>query len=109
MDFKRDAAIVRALLDHHLPSARPPEKDPGPLTVGEVICRMRADRRIPAVDTAASAPLLALGVPVPASLNARALEALVLPAVLSSGFWRAFRQTAVPMGLALSAARAQRR
>jgi hypothetical protein len=105
MSFARDAATVRALIDQHLPAARSPEEDLAPLTLGEVVCRMQADRRIAAPDAAAARALLASTASVPASLKAGALAALAAPAVLSPAFWRAFRETAVPMGLALSAAR----
>jgi len=107
MTFERDAATVRALIAHHVPSGRPPEEDLAPPTLGEVVCRMQADRRIPAADAAMATTLLTNTALVPASLKIRALEALAGPAVLSPGFWRVFRETVVPMGLALSAARQQ--
>lgn len=105
--FDEDAATVRNLLHDHLPSALLAPPDTSPLTMGEVFCRMHADRRIPSDHLETVLTLLQSRALVPASLKIHELEALVAPIVLSHAFWRTFRDTAIPMGLALSWAQAQ--
>lgn len=109
LGFERDAELVRQRLHEHLPSARLPPPNLSPLTIGEVACQLRADRDVPASDTEQVLGLLALDVPLPPQLKVSQLQALTPGVRLSSGFWRAFRDTAILMGLAHAHARARAR
>lgn len=103
--LERDAALVRHLIHEHLPSARAEPADRSPLTIGEVACQLRADRGVPAGDQEQALGLLALDVPLPPRLKVSELVALTPGVTLSADFWRAFRETAVAMGLARASRR----
>jgi hypothetical protein len=97
-----DRALVRDLLERHLSAE--PDAPPPPLTVGQVVSRMQADRRVGAVDQGAVHALRASEAPLPGRLDARAVRDLLgrLGAGTSERFQRLFRDTAVLLGLAAS-------
>lgn len=98
-----DRALIQDLLDRHLSTE--PDAPPPPLTVGQVVSRMQADRRIVgSTDQDAVHALQASPELVPARLNARAVRDLLgrLGAATSDRFQRLFRETAVLLGLAAS-------
>lgn len=98
----RDRAIVIELLDRYLSSR--PEEPPGSLTVGVVVSRMQGDRSVSATDRAAAQMLQSSGEPLPSNLSVRAARELLsrLGAVVSDRFQRAFRDTALLLGLSTS-------
>jgi hypothetical protein len=98
----RDRAVVRDLLDRHLSTE--PDAPPPPLTVGQVVSRMQADRRVGVADQAIVQALQASPAPLPGRLGARAVRELLgrLGASTSERFQRLFRDTAVLLGLAAS-------
>lgn len=99
----RDRVLVRDLLDRHL-SSEPDAPPPPPLTVGQVVSRMQADRRVGAADHSAVETLQASSAPLPARLSVHAVRDLLgrLGATTSERFQRLFHNTAVLLGLAAS-------
>jgi hypothetical protein len=98
----RDRALVQELLDRHLSTE--PDAPPPPLTVGQVVSRMQADRQVGTTDRDAVQALHASPAPLPARLSARVVRDLLdrLGARTSERFQRLFRDTAVLIGLAAS-------
>jgi hypothetical protein len=98
----RDRALVQDLLDRYLSTE--PDEPPPLLTVGQVVSRMQADRRVGTADQGAAGALQASPEPLPARLNVRAVRDLLgrLGAGTSERFQRLFRDTAVLLGLAAS-------
>jgi hypothetical protein len=97
-----DRALIQELLDRHLSAE--PDAPPPPLTVGQVVSRMQADRQVGTVDQSAVHALQASAEPLPSRLSARAVRDLLgrLGAGTSERFQRLFRDTAVLLGLAAS-------
>lgn len=120
--FATDAEQVRLLARQNLPSAFVDEtsieaESERPLTVGEVVDRLQADRQIPATDLETSRALRESRLEVPDELTTRTIGELAkrIGITASERFWRAFRETAIMLGLHrsqtqahLAAARAQR-
>jgi hypothetical protein len=105
-----DAQLVRDLLRKHLPSAfHMDEPDERPLTVGDVAARLQADRRVPPADQEANRRLLGSSVPLPTWLSAQAVSRLIteLGVATSDRFLRAFRDTAIMLGMGHSHSQAQ--
>lgn len=98
------AATVRALLREHLPSADTPTPDLRPITVGEVVHKLRADRGLSEADAEAAARLADEATPVPARLSLSELRRLGLSLGVRANetFWRRFRDAAVLLGLSQS-------
>jgi hypothetical protein len=97
-----DRALIQDLLDRHLSTE--PDAPPPPLTVGQVVSRMQADRQVATADQGAVRALQTSPAPLPARLNARAVRDLLgrLGATTTERFERLFRDTAVLLGLAAS-------
>jgi hypothetical protein len=100
--LERDRALIQELLDQHL--SHEPDAPPPPLTVGQVVSRMQADRGVGTDDQSAARALQASQAPLPAQLGARTVRELLgrLGARTSERFQRLFRDTAVLLGLAAS-------
>jgi hypothetical protein len=97
-----DAQLVRDLLRKHLPSAfHVDERDERLLTVGDVAARLQADRRVPTADQEANRRLLGSSAPLPTWLSAQAVSRLIaeLGVAASDRFLRAFRDTAIMLGM----------
>lgn len=99
---ERDRAIVIELLDRYLSTE--PEEPPTALTVGVVVSRMQGDRSVSGADQAAAQLLQTSSEPLPSNLSVRAARELLgrLGAVASDRFQRAFRDTALLLGLSTS-------
>lgn len=105
-----DAQLVRDLLHKHLPSAFDAnELDERSLTVGDVAARLQADRRVPPADQEVNRLLLGSSVPLPAWLSVQAIRQLTteLGIRASDRFLRAFRDTAIMLGMGHSHSQAQ--
>jgi hypothetical protein len=105
-----DAQLVRGLLRKHLPSAfYADEPDEKPLTVGDVAARLQADRRVPPADQEVNRLLLSSSVTLPTWLSAQAISRLIteLGITASDRFLRAFRDTAIMLGMGHSHNQAQ--
>ena len=106
-----DAHLVRELIRKHLLSAFEAEEpeDETPLTVGQVAARLQADRRVPPADQEANRRLLGSSTPLPAWLSVQAVRQLAkeLGVTASERFWRAFRDTAIMLGMGQRHKRAQ--
>lgn len=103
--FEQDKATVGSLLQQHLTASEPAEvEDILPVTVGEVVSRLHADRSVPAADLLASQILKNSPITVPLSPTTRAMKELAasLGVALSERFWRAFRDAALLLGLRTS-------
>lgn len=108
----RDTETVRRLLREHLRGQEPPAAEGAAevaeLTVGDVVARLYADRAVPKIDQLAGRRLQDCAVQVPTALSARAVEGLARQleaatgVVLSERFWRAFRETALLLGVRAS-------
>jgi hypothetical protein len=121
--FVTDAEKVRTLARQHLRSAFVDETEVEaiiecPLTVGDVVARLQADRQIALSDQEASRTLLGSGVELPDEITTRTISELArcIGVAASEQFWRVFRETAIMLGLGhsnaqahLAAAREQRR
>jgi transposase-like protein len=121
--FVTNAEQVRSLARQHLQSAFVDEAEveamiDRPLTVGDVIARLQANRQIALPDQEASRQLLGSGVELPNELTTRTISELArrLGVAASEQFWRVFREAAIMLGLGhsqaqahLAAAREQRR
>lgn len=113
-----DVELVRGLLREHIPSAFAEEESiVQPLTVGNVVARLEVDRKVAEGDQQVARHLRDSQRVLPEIVNARAIGALAreLGVAASDRFWRAFRDTAVMLGLGrsqnemrLAAAREQR-
>jgi len=105
-----DAQLVHNLVRDHLPSAFAEETPAdAPLTVGEVAARLQADRRVPSTDDEAHRQLLSSTLPLPTWLSLPAIRKLAsnIGVAASDRFWRAFRDTAITMGMGRSHSHAQ--
>lgn len=105
-----DALLIRELIRKHLPSAfEADQPDDTPLTVGQVAARLQADCRVPSADQEANQRLLDSSMPLPAWLSVQAVRQLAkeLGVIASERFWRAFRDTAIMLGMGQSHRRAQ--
>lgn len=105
LGLQDDAELVRELLQRHVPSAETQaEEAPPPLTVGAVVGKLLAERKVPQGDHAASLALRDRPEVVPASLGRS--EALrfgrSLGVRVSEGFWQLFRETALLLGIGQS-------
>jgi hypothetical protein len=121
--FARDAEQVRTLARQHLQSAFANEAEieaviERPLTVGDVVARLQADRQIALPDQEASRMLVGSGEELPDEITTRTIRELAgrLSVAASEQFWRVFREAAIMLGLShshaqahLAAAREQRR
>jgi hypothetical protein len=121
--FETDAEQVRTLARQHLQSAflnavEAEEVIERPLTVGDVVARLQADRQIALPDQEASRVLLGSGEELPDEITTRTIRELAgrLGVAASEQFWRVFREAAIMLGLShshaqahLAAAREQRR
>lgn len=117
-----DAEQVRLLARQHLQSAFVDETaieaaSERPLTVGEVVDRLHADRQLSATDLDTSRALRGSRLEVPDELTTQTVGDLAkrIGMTASERFWRAFRETAIMLGLNrsqtqahLAAAREQR-
>jgi hypothetical protein len=120
--FAADAEQVLTLVQQHLPSAFVDDAEHAaeierPLTVGEVVARLQADRQIGTTDQEASHTLQSSRITVPDEITARSISDLAhqIGVAASERFWRAFREAAIMLGLGhsqsqarLAAAREQR-
>lgn len=99
-----DVQIVREILHKHLPSAFEPEEDPEPLTIGEVVAQLQAERRVSPSDKEASRVLSGSSVKLPVWLSSQTIKRLAveLGVNASERFWRVFRDTAIMMGMGRS-------
>lgn len=103
--FEQDKATVSSLLQQHLTGSEPAEvEDIPPVTVGEVVSRLHADRSVPAADLLASQILKNSPIAVPLSPTTRSMKELAasLGVSLSERFWGAFRNAALLLGLRTS-------
>jgi hypothetical protein len=121
--FEIDAEQVRTLARQHLQNAflNTVEADrviERPLTVGDVVARLQADRKIALPDHEASRMLLGSVEELPDEVTTRTIRELAgrLGVAASEQFWRVFREAAIMLGLShshaqayLAAAREQRR
>jgi hypothetical protein len=100
-DFAKDAEIVRSLVHQHFASELIDNNLERPLTVGEVVARMQADRNVPTLDQSVHQNLLRLAIPLPEFLSIQAIRKLAtnLQVNASERFWRSFRDTAIKMGI----------
>jgi hypothetical protein len=98
----RDRAVVQDLLERHLSVEL--DEPPPPLTVGQVVSRMQADRQVGAGDQGAAKALQASPALLPAFLSGRSVRDLMirLGTSTSERFQRLFRETALALGLAAS-------
>lgn len=109
-----DAEQVRQLAWQYLPSAFVDEAEieaasERPLTVGEVVVRLQADPQLSATDLAATQVLRESHLEVPDELTTRTVGELARRIGISASerFWRAFRETAIMLGLNRSQTQAQ--
>ncbi len=121
--FVTNAEQVRSLARQHLRSAFVDETEveamiERPLTVGDVVARLQANRQIAPPDQEASRKLLGSGVELPDEITTRTISELArhIGVAASEQFWRMFREAAIMLGLGhshaqahLAAAREQRR
>jgi|SRR5438132_3961104 len=121
--FVTNAEQVRSLARQHLRSAFVDEAEveamiERPLTVGDVVARLQANRQLALPDQEASRQLLGSGIELPDELTTRTISELArrLGVAASEQFWRVFREAAIMLGLGysqaqahLAAAREQRR
>ena len=106
----QEAQLVKALIREHLPSAfQAEEVEEGPLTVGEVAARLKADRKVPVADEKANRLLLGSSISVPTWLNAKVIKKLAeeLGVTASKRFWRVFKDTAITLNMGRSHSQAQ--
>jgi hypothetical protein len=111
--FETDAEQVRTLARKHLQSAflNAVEAEAvieRPLTVGDVVARLQADRQIALPDQEASRMLLGSGEELPDEITTRTIRELGrrLGVTASERFWRVFREAAIMLGLSHSHAQA---
>lgn len=109
-----DAEQVRNLARQHLRSAFVDEAEveamiERPLTVGDVVARLQADRQIALPDQEASRKLLGSGVELPDEITTRTISELArrIGVAASGQFWRMFREAAIMLGLGHSHAQAR--
>lgn len=121
--FVTNTERVRSLARQHLQSAFVDEAEveamiERPLTVGDVVARLQANRQIAPSDQEASRQLLGSGVELPDEITTRTISDLArrIGVAASEQFWRVFREAAIMLGLGhshaqahLVAAREQRR
>jgi hypothetical protein len=106
----RDAETVRSLLRQHVPSGFPTEL--GPLTVGDVACRIKSDMaigrddiRLSPADVAVNTNLLADPTPVAGRMTPRTVNEIRQAGGLLDGsdhYWEQFRRAAITMLMARS-------
>ena len=110
----RDRETVRALLRQHLPSGFP--SAPGPLTVGDVACRLvsehqRGAERLTDRDLAISRALVVSTIAIPDDerLNGRLVKALLADAgldmtdaYLDDRYWIVFQRALIVMAMSRS-------
>ena len=120
--FAADSEQVRILAHQHLHSAFTDEaaiefEVERPLTVGEVVARLQADRQIATEEHEISNRLLESRVELPEEMTTHTISELArrIGVVASERFWSVFRDTAIMLGLGrsqaqahMAAARAQR-
>jgi len=121
--FATDAEKVRTLARQHLRSAFVDEAEgeaaiERPLTVGDVVARLQADRKIALPDQEAGRMLQGSVEELPDEMTTRTIRELArrLGVAASEQFWRVFREAAIMLSLShshaqahLAAAREQRR
>jgi hypothetical protein len=80
-----------------------------PLTVGDVVARLQADRKIALSDQEAGRKLLGSGVELPEEITTRTISELArgIGVAASEQFWRVFRDAAIMLGLGQSHAQAR--
>ena len=112
--FATDAERVRSLVRQHLQSAFLDDTEveamiERPLTVGDVIARLQADRKIALSDREAERKLLGSGVELPEEITTRTISELArsIGVAASEQFWRVFRDAAIMLGLGHSHAQAR--